>query len=40
LRGRLAGAGYREEVERVRAFLSASSEPHHAQFLAAWTEVV
>jgi hypothetical protein len=40
LRGRLAGAGYREEVERVRAFLSASSEPHHAQFLAAWPEVV
>ena len=40
LRGRLAGAGYREEVERVRAYLGASSEPHHAQFLAAWTEVV
>jgi hypothetical protein len=40
LRGRLPGAGYREETERVRAFLRASSEPHHAQFLAAWTEAV
>ncbi|HVH84582.1 MAG TPA: 3'-5' exonuclease, partial [Steroidobacteraceae bacterium] len=40
LRGRLTPAGYREEVERVRAHLRASSEPHLAQYLAAWTEVV
>jgi 3'-5' exonuclease len=40
LRGRLTGAVYREEVERVRAYLRASGEPHLAQFLAAWTEVV
>ena len=36
LRGRLTGAAYREEVERVRAFLSAAREPHLQQFLAAW----
>ena len=40
LRGRLAGDAYREEVERVRAYLRASTEPHLAQFLAAWTETV
>jgi hypothetical protein len=40
LRGRLAAAAYREEVERVRAHLRASGEPHLQQFLAAWTEVV
>ncbi len=40
LRGRLTGAGYREEIERVRAYLGAASEPHLKQFLAAWTEVV
>jgi len=40
LRGRLTPEGYREETARVRALLSASSEPHLAQFLAAWTEVV
>jgi predicted PolB exonuclease-like 3'-5' exonuclease len=40
LRGRLTGAGYREEIERVRAYLRASTEAHLAQFLAAWTEVV
>jgi predicted PolB exonuclease-like 3'-5' exonuclease len=40
LRGRLTGAGYREEVGRVRAYLGASSEPHLQQFLAAWTEAV
>jgi hypothetical protein len=39
LRGRLTGAGYREEVERVREHLRAASEPHLQQFLAAWTEV-
>ncbi len=37
LRGRLTGAAYREEIERVRAYLGASAEPHLAQFLAAWT---
>jgi 3'-5' exonuclease len=36
LRGRLAPERHREEVERVRAWLGASSEPHLAQFLAAW----
>lgn len=40
LRGRLTPAGYREEIERVRAHLRASGEPHLAQYLAAWTEVV
>jgi len=40
LRGRLTPEGYREETGRVRAHLSASSEPHLAQFLAAWTEAV
>jgi predicted PolB exonuclease-like 3'-5' exonuclease len=40
LRGRLTPEGYREESERVRAYLSASSEPHLAQFLGAWTEAV
>jgi len=37
LRGHLTPEGYREEIERVRAFLGASAEPHLAQFLAAWT---
>jgi 3'-5' exonuclease len=40
LRGRLTPEGYREEAARVRAWLGASSEPHLAQFLAAWTEAV
>lgn len=40
LRGRLAGAAYREEVERVRACLGASTEPHLKQFLAAWSGAV
>ena len=40
LRGRLTPEGYRAEIERVRAHLGASGEPHHAQFLAAWTEAV
>ena len=40
LRGRLTPEGYREEIGRVRAYLSASSEPHLAQFLAAWAEAV
>ncbi|HYB65063.1 MAG TPA: 3'-5' exonuclease [Steroidobacteraceae bacterium] len=37
LRGRLTAAACREEIERVRAWLGASAEPHLAQFLAAWT---
>ena len=40
LRGRLTGAGYREEIERVRAYLGTATEPHLAQYLAAWTEIV
>jgi predicted PolB exonuclease-like 3'-5' exonuclease len=37
LRGRLSAAEHAAEVERARAYLSASPEPHLAQFLAAWT---
>ena len=37
LRGHLSREQYLAEVERVRAFLAASGEPHHAEFLAAWT---
>jgi len=40
LRGRLAPEGYRGELERVRAYLGASTEPHLARFLAAWPEAV
>lgn len=36
LRGRLDRAGLDAELERVRALLRASGEPHHAAFLAAW----
>jgi 3'-5' exonuclease len=36
LRGLLARAQYAEEVERVRAYLAASGEPHFAGFLRAW----
>jgi predicted PolB exonuclease-like 3'-5' exonuclease len=36
MRGRLDPAGYEAELERVRALLRASSEPHHAEFLRAW----
>ncbi|HXZ60651.1 MAG TPA: 3'-5' exonuclease [Steroidobacteraceae bacterium] len=38
LRGRLTADGYRAEVARVRDYLRASTEPHLAQFLAAWPE--
>lgn len=38
LRGALAPEGHAAELERVRAWLRASPEPHHAQFLAAWPE--
>ncbi len=37
LRGRLTAAAHDAEIERARAYLRGSSEPHHAQFLAAWT---
>jgi 3'-5' exonuclease len=36
MRARLTRERYAEEVERVRAFLGASREPHFAQFLQAW----
>jgi predicted PolB exonuclease-like 3'-5' exonuclease len=36
LRGRLTAPDHDAEVERVRAYLRASTEPHLAQFLAAW----
>ncbi len=36
LRGRLDDAGLESELERVRATLRASEEPHHAEFLRAW----
>jgi len=36
LRGQIDSVGLAAEVERVRALLCASSEPHHAQFLKAW----
>jgi predicted PolB exonuclease-like 3'-5' exonuclease len=36
LRGQLDAAGLESEMERVRALLRTSGEPHHAEFLAAW----
>lgn len=36
MRGHLSREQYAAEVERVRALLTASSEPHHAEFLRAW----
>lgn len=36
LRGVIDSAGLTAEVERVRALLRSSSEPHHAEFLQAW----
>jgi predicted PolB exonuclease-like 3'-5' exonuclease len=36
LRGRLDRAELDAELERVRALLRASSEPHHREFLRAW----
>jgi predicted PolB exonuclease-like 3'-5' exonuclease len=36
LRARLDRAALEAELERLRAFLRLSSEPHHAQFLKAW----
>ncbi|HLJ38197.1 MAG TPA: 3'-5' exonuclease [Steroidobacteraceae bacterium] len=37
LRGRLTAEAHGAEVERLRAYLGASTEPHLGQFLAAWT---
>jgi predicted PolB exonuclease-like 3'-5' exonuclease len=36
LRGRIDRAELDAELERVRALLRASSEPHHGEFLSAW----
>jgi len=36
LRARLDGAGLAAEIERVRALLRSSGEPHHQRFLEAW----
>jgi len=36
LRARLDGAGLAAEIERVRALLRSSGEPHHQHFLEAW----
>jgi predicted PolB exonuclease-like 3'-5' exonuclease len=36
LRGALDAAALDAELERVRALLRSSSEPHHAEFLRAW----
>ena len=38
LRGHLSREQHAAEVERVRALLAASVEPHHAEFLAAWAK--
>jgi len=37
LRGLLTRELYAQEIERVRAYLRGSSEPHLAEFLRAWT---
>lgn len=37
LRGHFSREQYAAEVEQLRALLEASGEPHHAEFLAAWT---
>jgi predicted PolB exonuclease-like 3'-5' exonuclease len=38
MRGRLDANGYEDEIARIRGWLAASSEPHFAEFLAAWDE--
>jgi 3'-5' exonuclease len=38
LRGRLVRERYAEEIERVKAMLRASAEPHHLEFLQAWEQ--
>ncbi|HXR20475.1 MAG TPA: 3'-5' exonuclease [Steroidobacteraceae bacterium] len=40
LRARLDRSALDEEFERLRALLRASTEPHHAEFLKAWTAAV
>jgi 3'-5' exonuclease len=39
MRGRLDRAGLELELERMRALLRSSAEPHHAEFLKAWQEL-
>ena len=36
MRGRIDRAALDAELERVRALLRGSDEPHHAEFLNAW----
>lgn len=36
MRGQLSREQHAAEIERVRALLTASDEPHHREFLAAW----
>ena len=36
MRARLDGAGLEAELDRLRALLRSSVEPHHAEFLKAW----
>jgi predicted PolB exonuclease-like 3'-5' exonuclease len=40
LRGRLSREQHADELARVRAYLSASQEPHFAEFLSAWQDGV
>jgi len=40
MRGRMDQAGLEAELERVRALLRASGEPHHGDFLRAWEALV
>jgi predicted PolB exonuclease-like 3'-5' exonuclease len=36
MRGRFSRERYAEEIERAKAMLRAGTEPHFAEFLAAW----
>jgi hypothetical protein len=38
MRGEVDAAQYRAEIDRARAFLKASREPHWQEYLAAWPE--
>jgi predicted PolB exonuclease-like 3'-5' exonuclease len=40
LRGQIDPSGLESEIERVRAMLRSSGEPHHAEFLRAWDAMV
>jgi 3'-5' exonuclease len=40
LRGHIDSVGLEAEIERVRALLRSSGEPHHAEFLQAWDAMV